>query len=169
MFQCSLFQFLPCSAETDFDFDLCMIQKPPQRVFDKIGCALPYVPNPYPKCDPANVTRLRSTWNIYKELVINDQKSMCPRPCRFIEIFTGLPESNGDIENRNNSQGHLKIYLKSTTKVGLTKNKFVTGLDLKFSDQQDCVGLPISDSSGRGWWLLRTFAWDFLGQSGRNL
>lgn len=83
------------------------------------GCTVPYVPNKFPKCDPKDSAKLWETITEYKNMALNDQKSICPRPCSFIETFTGLPEANGQAVDVPDGVelGHINIYLKSTTKV----------------------------------------------------
>lgn len=59
---------MPCSSDMNRLFDDCMLIKGPETVMRHVGCTVPYVPNPYPTCDPNNQTLLGEVLRVYEVL-----------------------------------------------------------------------------------------------------
>ena len=106
---------IPCSDETDFDYDNCFYQAIAQDLMNELNCVVPFIKTSedHNICANKPQTEIDKMMSIFKKSASNTTTGPCMSPCSSMDIFIGVLFDDGI---RNDGKSFLKIYLKSNVK-----------------------------------------------------
>ena len=104
---------IPCSGETNFEFDNCFYQAIAQDLTNKLNCVVPFI-----KTSENNNICVNKAQTEIDQMMLALEKSLtttgpCMSPCTSMNIFFGVLF---DDAIRNDEKSFLRIYFKSNIK-----------------------------------------------------
>ena len=105
---------LPCSDETDFEFDNCFYQAIAQDLMNEFNCVVPFIKTSENNiiCVKKSQTEIDEMMLAFKKSSSNIIKGSCMLPCASMDIFFGVLFDG----IRNDGKSFLRIYLKNNVK-----------------------------------------------------
>ena len=106
---------IPCSDETNFEFDNCFDQTIAQDLINELNCVVPFIKTSENNniCVNKNQTEVDKMMSAFKKSASNTTTGPCMSPCASMDIFFGILFDDGI---RKDGKSFLKIYLKSNIK-----------------------------------------------------
>ena len=106
---------IPCSEETNFEFDHCFDQAIANDLMNELNCVVPFIKT----SDHNNIcvnkaqTEVDKMMLAFKKSSSNTTTGPCMSPCTSMDIFFGVLFDDAII---NDGKSYLRIYLKSNIK-----------------------------------------------------
>ena len=103
---------IPCSDETNSEFDNCFYQSIAQDLMNELNCVVPFIKTSKNSsiCVNKAQTEDEKMMLAFKKSFSNATTGKCMSPCESMKIFFGLLFDDG---LRNDGKSFLRIYLKS--------------------------------------------------------
>ena len=106
---------IPCSDETNFEFDNCFYQAIAQDLMKELNCVVPFTKTSENNniCVNKSQTEVDEIMLAFKNSSLKTATGTCMSPCTSMDIFFGVLF---DDAIRNDGKSFLRVYFKSTIK-----------------------------------------------------
>ena len=106
---------IPCSKETDFEFDNCFYHAIAEDLMNELNCVVPFIKTSEKDNICVNMAQdvIDKMMFVFEKSFINSTTRTCMSPCVSMDIIFGVLFDDGI---RKDGKSFLRIYLKSNVK-----------------------------------------------------
>ena len=105
---------IPCSDQTDFEYDNCFYQAIAQDLMNELSCVVPFITTENKSiCMNMAQSEVDKMMIRFKKSASNTTTGPCMSPCISMDIFFGVLFDDGI---RDDGKSYLQIYLKTNIK-----------------------------------------------------